>query len=239
MSTSLAADSKRNGAVTRDTILDAAERVFGSTGYAGSSMREISAEAGVAQALLHYHFKAKDTLYAEVFTRRAAQIVQYRLGLLRELNDDAASPGLEEVLAILVTPLQTIFAGRGQDSQYYLQMVAEVTVAADERSIAIVSKFYDPVGKEMVAALMRALPGLSEGRAAWVYLFAIGARMQAHARNGRVGRLAGAQAAQEQPHALLVPFLAAGIRAAAAMPEARASKVASGTRRAGKPRASA
>ena len=52
---------------TQDLILDAAERIFGEHGFGGASMREIAQVAGVAQALLHYHFRNKEALYQAVF----------------------------------------------------------------------------------------------------------------------------------------------------------------------------
>ncbi len=39
---------------------------MGRHGYAATSMREIAAEAGVAQALLHYYYDTKDTLLVAV-----------------------------------------------------------------------------------------------------------------------------------------------------------------------------
>ena len=180
-------------------------------------MREISAEAEVAQALLHYHFKNKDSLYRQVFQRRSAVIVAHRGDQLKELCDSDQVPTLENVLAIIATPLPLIFGDAGQDSRYYLQMVAEVTVATDDRSVEIVSTFYDPIGKDMVAALIRVLPGLSPERASWAYLFAIGARLQAHAHNHRAARLS-PESLTQLPHHLLVPFLAAGIRVMAELP---------------------
>jgi len=206
-------------APTRDVILDAAERVFGQSGFAGSSMREISAAADVAQALLHYHFKNKEALYREVFHRRAAVITTHRRARLAALFEGGDAPTLEAVLAIIATPLSVIFADNGQDSRFYLQMVAEVTVATDERSVGIVDTFYDPIGREMIAAFMRVVPELSPERAKWAYLFAIGARLQAHAHNHRAARL-GQQDTNRSPHELLVPFLAAGVRAMAALTDA-------------------
>lgn len=208
------------GLTTRDVILDAAERVFGRTGYAGGSMREISAEADVAQALLHYYFKGgKAELYRDVFARRSTAIVEYRRGKLRDLFASAGSVTLEDVLGIIMTPFGAIFRGMGQDSRHYLQMVAEVTVATDERSTEIMTTFYDPIGGEMVAALRRVLPGITDEQATWAYLFTIGARLQAHAHNGRAARMMG-RPAQQSPHAILVHYAAGGIRAMAAVPGA-------------------
>lgn len=43
---------------TRDLILDAAEGLFAERGYAGVSMRDITAEAGLGnQASLYHHFR--------------------------------------------------------------------------------------------------------------------------------------------------------------------------------------
>jgi AcrR family transcriptional regulator len=60
-------------------ILDAAERVFALCGFEGASMRQIATEAGVAQALLHYHFGTKEKLFHAMFARRS-EAIQFRAG---------------------------------------------------------------------------------------------------------------------------------------------------------------
>ena len=47
---------------TQGKILDTAERLFGEHGYAGTSLRQIIAEAGVNLAAIHYHFGNKEEL---------------------------------------------------------------------------------------------------------------------------------------------------------------------------------
>lgn len=47
-------------------ILQAAYTLFGRSGYAKSSMKDIAAQAGVAQGLIGYHFGNKETLLVEV-----------------------------------------------------------------------------------------------------------------------------------------------------------------------------
>ncbi len=55
---------------TRDLILDAAERHFAERGFAGVSVREIAAEAGLKnQASLYHHFRNKRALYEAVLAR--------------------------------------------------------------------------------------------------------------------------------------------------------------------------
>ena len=68
---------------TRQRLLDAAERLFAKRGFAGTSVREITDAAGANLGAVNYHFRSKENLYAEVFTRRAA--------LLREPVVAAAS----------------------------------------------------------------------------------------------------------------------------------------------------
>src|SRR5260221_248924 len=44
-------------------ILDAAERVFAENGFAGATMAQIAAAAGLPKANLHYYFGTKEALY--------------------------------------------------------------------------------------------------------------------------------------------------------------------------------
>src|ERR1700733_3401681 len=92
----------------RERIRDAAEQVFASHGYEGASMRLIAEQAGVAQALLHYHFQNKDTLHAAVFERRSSTINDRRARLLDRLFTGNKSPILEDVLEILLLPVATL-----------------------------------------------------------------------------------------------------------------------------------
>ena len=51
---------------THERILEAAFRVLGRQGYENTSIKDIAAEAGVAQGLVHYHFKSKQQLVLAV-----------------------------------------------------------------------------------------------------------------------------------------------------------------------------
>jgi AcrR family transcriptional regulator len=61
---------------TRDLILDAAERHFAERGFAGVSVREIAADAGLKnQASLYHHFRNKRALYEAVLARGLDPII--------------------------------------------------------------------------------------------------------------------------------------------------------------------
>ncbi|WP_186051864.1 TetR/AcrR family transcriptional regulator [Burkholderia gladioli] len=199
-------------------ILNAAERAFGEHGYAGASMRTIAEDAGVAQALVHYHYATKDKLYEAVFERRSSAINQYRGKLLDELFSSGRAATVEDVLAIAFTPLSSIFHGdEAANLTLYVQLVASISLGADERSRRIRETFYDPIAERVIDALHTVLPGISREHATWAYLFSVGARQQAHALNGRAARLgASPRTARSTAHyEQLVKFAAAGIRALA------------------------
>lgn len=54
----------------REKILDAAEELFGTKGYAATSVREIVDAAGVKAPALYYHFGSKDGLLVALFKLR-------------------------------------------------------------------------------------------------------------------------------------------------------------------------
>ncbi|QPH53232.1 TetR/AcrR family transcriptional regulator [Pontivivens ytuae] len=51
---------------TRAAILEAAERLFLRTGYSGTSMDEVAAEADVSKQTVYAHFGSKETLFVEM-----------------------------------------------------------------------------------------------------------------------------------------------------------------------------
>lgn len=206
----------------RDTIRNAAERLFATHGYDGTSMRLIAEAAGVAQALLHYHFQNKDTLYAAIFESRSAIINARREALLDELFTGGRQPSLEDVLEVMFVPAAEILESTADEYEYFGQLVATLGMANDPRSIALMTRFYDPIAGRFIAAIRKTVPGLSKARAVRCYLFALGARTQAYANSHRAERLAGNTAPDDDISvtAILVPFVAAGIRFVAAAPAA-------------------
>ncbi len=67
-------------------ILEAAEQLFAEKGYAGASMAEIAARAGLPKSNVHYYFSTKEALYQEVLLALLALWKQDALCF--ELYDD-------------------------------------------------------------------------------------------------------------------------------------------------------
>jgi AcrR family transcriptional regulator len=62
-------------APARDLILDAAERLFATTGYDGTTIKAIGTATGLNPALLYYYFAGKDELYRAVLSRAVGALV--------------------------------------------------------------------------------------------------------------------------------------------------------------------
>jgi AcrR family transcriptional regulator len=60
---------------TRERILDVAEALFATHGYAGTSMRELAAAADLTAASLYNHFQGKEALYRAVLERGIRPLV--------------------------------------------------------------------------------------------------------------------------------------------------------------------
>jgi AcrR family transcriptional regulator len=54
----------------RDQILDAAMQCFASSGFRGTTTREIASRVGLTEAALYRHFASKEALYAAIIARK-------------------------------------------------------------------------------------------------------------------------------------------------------------------------
>jgi TetR/AcrR family transcriptional regulator, mexJK operon transcriptional repressor len=64
------------GALKKRQILDGAREVFLLKGYAGASMEEITAQAGVSKGSIYHHFDSKDALFRSLIRAEAERIAR-------------------------------------------------------------------------------------------------------------------------------------------------------------------
>src|SRR5262249_59966463 len=67
--------AQADGDAVRTRILDAAQELFASAGYAGSTTRETAARAGIGKRMLFYYFPTKDAVYRAVLVRTITGMV--------------------------------------------------------------------------------------------------------------------------------------------------------------------
>ncbi len=65
----MARRSKADAEKTREQLLSVAVRLFGARGFAETSIADICAELEITKGALFHHFKSKDELFREVWTR--------------------------------------------------------------------------------------------------------------------------------------------------------------------------
>lgn len=87
-----AANRQRDAGRSRDTILDAAERLFAEKGYEGTSLKEIGEAAGLSRGTPAYFFGSKQGLYAAV-KERLAEYVKEFAGQASSANDPTSHSG--------------------------------------------------------------------------------------------------------------------------------------------------
>ena len=84
----------------RQSILDAAVRVFARGGYHGSRVGDIASEAGVAHGLLYHYFASKDEVLETVFRENFGELLERFRAV--ESSDEPAPEKLEGIAKILL-----------------------------------------------------------------------------------------------------------------------------------------
>lgn len=82
---------------TEDKIKEAARKLFTSSGFAAVTTRDIAAEAGINQALLHYYFRSKEKLFEIIMLENLNRFVA---GVRDVINNEQTT--LEQKIEILI-----------------------------------------------------------------------------------------------------------------------------------------
>ena len=152
-------DTRTSGA-TKDRILDAAEALFMEHGFEATSLRALTAAAGVNLAAVNYHFGTKEELFQAVLTRRLDPMNQERLELLTRLEAKAAPRPLscERILTALFIPALRLARDPERGGKNFLRLLG--------RAYADPAPFIRQFLSEQYARDDRALQGRVRARAA-------------------------------------------------------------------------
>src|ERR1700755_916994 len=83
---------------------DAAESLFMEHGFEATSLRSLTAAAGVNLAAVNYHLGTKEELFQAVLTRRLDPMNQERIDLLEKLERDGRPASVEKILSAMLIP---------------------------------------------------------------------------------------------------------------------------------------
>jgi TetR/AcrR family transcriptional regulator, acrAB operon repressor len=93
----MARRSKEDALATRNSLLDAAERVFLAQGVAGTSLNDIAVAAGTTRGAIYWHFRDKADLFNAMMDR-VVMPLQCALESVPPAPDDDPLPGLKKAL---------------------------------------------------------------------------------------------------------------------------------------------
>ncbi len=213
------AGEARVTSATKARILDAAETLFMEHGFEATSMRVITAAAGVNLAGANYHFGSKEELFQAVLTRRLDPMNQERVALLDRLEAGVAPQALscERILGALFIPALRLARDPKRGGSNFLRLLGRAYADPAPFIRRLLSDQYAEMIARFKAAFGRALPHLPRKELSWRLHFIMGALSYT---------LAGTDAlkiiAELNPHETdndevllrrLAPFLLAGLHA--------------------------
>lgn len=202
---------------TRERILEAAESLFAQHGFAGASLRSITARAGVNLAAVNYYFRSKEALLEAVFERRLGPVNQKRLELLEACEAGAAQPSLECLLEALVAPPFRMSAGPQGMGAALPRLLGRVYLEPGEAARKILRRQLEQLATRFIAAFRRVLPELPEVELLWRLHFTVGIMAHTLAGFEPLHVLSGGRCDLSDVEAIIrriVEFAAAGLRAA-------------------------
>ncbi len=199
----------------REALLDVAEAVFATRGYAGASLRMIAAKADLNQAMITYYFGSKRGLFETVYRRRAAVIIERRLELLDAIMEKSPSPSVQDLLIAYLKP-QFDMKYSGPGGQAFVKLQSRLHTESELNAIELRREIYDNSTKRFIQTLRKALPNLDLAEIEWRMTFLIGTYLYMLSGVDRLGDLSdGRSNADDKDEILkhLVDFLVGGFTA--------------------------
>jgi len=212
-------DDKKARNQTKEALLDTAETLFSRDGYRGTSLRGLTAEAGVNLASVNYHFGSKKSLLRAVFARRLDDLNRVRMQKLRALNATAEEggvpPSVEDIMRSFIAPM-FLLKEDGAGSRSFTTLIGRVLNDQDSSTREIFLKYMKPVFHECYRLLCGILPHLSRETVFWRLIFVTAAAGRALRLDESMTLLNAAGSALPDSEAVLsvlLPFVTAGMKA--------------------------
>jgi AcrR family transcriptional regulator len=197
---------------TRVRILDAAEELFMQHGFEGTSMRVLTARAGVNLAAVNYHFGSKDALIEALFRRRLDPMNAERIRALEALEAEA-----EAIIRAFIRPGLTQLEDAKGGGRNFIRLLGRTYSEPAKPIRALIGQLYAPAMERYKAALERALPQMPREELVWRMHFMFGTLAYTLAATDTVQLIAGCKPEDRYDARLLedrlTAFLAAGLNA--------------------------
>lgn len=205
-------------AVTKARILDAAEALFMEHGYEATSLRSITASAGVNLAAVNYHFGSKEELFQSVLTRRLDPMNQERVDLLTRLEREVAPDALpcDRILSAMFIPALKLARDPERGGKDFLRLLGRAYADPAPFIRRFLAEQYAAMISRFKAAFGRALPDLPKKELSWRLHFIMGALSYTLAGTDALRLIAELTPAETGNDEMLLnrlaPFLLAGLQ---------------------------
>jgi AcrR family transcriptional regulator len=198
---------------TRTRILDAAEELFMQHGFEGTSMRLLTAKAGVNLAAVNYHFGSKDALIEALFRRRLDPMNAERIAALDRLEDFSA----ENIIRAFVRPSLRLIEDAQGGGRNFIRLLGRTYTEPAKTVRVLIGQMYAPTMERFKSALERALPQMPRDDLVWRMHFMFGTLAYTLAATDTVQLIAGCKPEDRHDARLLeerlTAFLGAGLHA--------------------------
>ena len=204
---------------TRESLLDAAEKLFSEHGIQASSLRMITQQAGANLAAVHYHFGSKEGLVKAVFSRRLRPLEEERFRLLDacDLAGGIEGAGVEQVIHAFAAPVIRRMRETPGEEHPFAQLMGRVFSEPSEEVKAMLVQEFKPTADRFLEALGQLLPHLSREELTWRFHFLAGGMGHTVSCRKMIAKFSDLCAASAPDEVLryLVTFMASGLRAPA------------------------
>ena len=207
----------RRAPATKDKILDAAEALFMEHGFEATSLRSMTATAGVNLAAVNYHFGSKEALFQAVLTRRLDPMNRERVDLLTRFERDAKPLTLpcDQILSAMFIPALKLARDRERGGKDFLRLLGRAYADPAPFIRKFLAEQYAVMIARFKAAFGRALPDMPKRELSWRLHFIMGALSYTLAGTDAlrlIAELAPAETANDEMLLRrLAPFLLAGL----------------------------
>jgi len=202
---------------TRTRILDAAEELFMQHGFEGTSMRLLTARAGVNLAAVNYHFGSKHALIEALFRRRLDPMNTARLAALEKLEAEARPADPERIIRAFVGESLRMIEDAKGGGRTFIRLLGRTYTEPAKPVRALIGQLYAPVMARFKSAFERALPHMPREEVVWRMHFMFGTLSYTLAATDAVQLIAGFKPEDRHDARLLedrlTAFLAAGLAA--------------------------
>lgn len=202
---------------TKLKILDAAEVLFAESGFADTSLRQITAKAEVNLASVNYHFGSKKELIQAVLDRYLSIFMPRLDEEFKLLASQKVQPSLQQVFSAFTRPLLELNGVRSRGTAMFLLLLGRGYTDVQGHLRWYFVTQYGEALQRFVELVQTAYPELPNSEIFWRLHFTLGTVVFAMASSEALIDISRAdfeeEVSVEELIQRIIPYIAAGVAA--------------------------